>query len=425
LKVENVVCPFCGCLCDDVIVYVEDGAIKGVEKACSIGRSLFLKHREDLSLPSIDGRETSIDEAINEAVNILRDKKHVLIYGLSSTSIEAQRKALELADLIGASIDQTTSICHGPTSLAIHQTGIPTCTLGEVKNRADVVVFWGSNPLEAHQRHYERYSLIPKGMFVTEGRRGRKLVVVDVRPTPSSRAADIFIQVRPGEDYEVLNALRYMLKGGKLDGEVGGVKVETLKSLLDIMLSAKYGVIFIGMGLTMTRGKYHNVEAALSLAIELNSHTRWSVVAMRGHYNVSGAGMVLLWQTGFPMAVNFSLGYPRYSPGEYSAVDLLRRKEVDAVLVIASDPVANFPREAVRNLLSLPIIAIDPKRSLTTMVAKVVIPTAKVGIETEGTAYRMDGVPIRVKKILNSIYPSDEEVLDRIIAKIKGEERNA
>jgi len=59
------------------------------------------------------------------------------------------------------------------------------------------------------------------------------------------------------------------------------------------------------------------------------------------------------------------------------------------------------------------------------MVAKVVIPTAKVGIETEGTAYRMDGVPIRVKKILNSIYPSDEEVLDRIIAKIKGEERNA
>jgi len=417
-----VVCPFCGCLCDDVVVEVVDGRIAEVEKACSIGRSLFLKHKEDLSFPSVDGVKVSLDEAIRRAIEILRDKRHVLIYGLSSTSIEAQRKAIELADLIGASIDQTASICHGPTSLAVHQTGIPTCSLGEVKNRADVVVFWGSNPLEAHQRHYERYSLIPKGMFLPEGRKGRRLVVVDVRPTPSARAANLFIQVKPGRDYEVLNALRYMLRGGKIDGEeIGGVKVETLKRLLEVMLSAKYGVIFVGMGLTMTRGKYHNVEAAISLAIELNSHTRWSVVAMRGHYNVNGAGMSLLWQTGFPIAVNFSFGYPRYSPGEFSAVDLLRRKEVDAVLVIASDPVANFPREAVKNLLELPIIAIDPKKSLTTMVARVVIPTAKVGIEVEGTAYRMDGVPLRMKKLLDPEYPSDEEVLELLIKGIKGE----
>lgn len=419
MRVENVVCSFCGCLCDDIVVEIENNKIKSVEKACAIGRALFLKHDEDLSLPCVEGKEVTIDEAIDEAVRILKDKRHVLIYGLSSTSIEAQRKALELADLIGASIDQTASICHGPTSLAVHQTGIPTCTLGEVKNRADVVVFWGSNPLEAHPRHYERYSLIPKGMFVPDGRKGRKLVVVDVRPTSSSKAADLFIQVSPGGDYEVLNALRFMLKGGKVEGEVSGVKVETLKTLLDLMLSARYGVMFIGMGLTMTRGKYHNVESALSLAIELNSHTRWSVVAMRGHYNVNGAGMSLLWQTGFPIAVNFSLGYPRYNPGEFSAVDLLRRKDVDAVLVIASDPVSNFPREAVKNLLDLPIIAIDPKRSLTTEVAKVVIPTAKVGIEAEGTAYRMDGVPLRMKKLLDSKYPSDEEVLERIVEMVK------
>ncbi|KUK13480.1 MAG: formylmethanofuran dehydrogenase subunit [bacterium] len=416
-----MVCPFCGCLCDDIVVEVEDGSIQGVEKACSIGRSLFLKHKEDLSFPSIDGSRVSLKEAITKAIEILKDKKHVLIYGLSSTSIEAQRKAIELADLIGASIDQTASICHGPTSLAVHQTGIPTCSLGEVKNRADMVVFWGSNPLEAHQRHYERYSLIPKGMFLPDGRRGRKLVVVDVRPTPSSRAADLFVQVKPGGDYEVLNALRYMLRGGKIEkDEISGVNITTLKELLQLMLSAKYGVIFVGMGLTMTRGKYHNVEAAISLAIELNSYTRWSVVAMRGHYNVNGAGMSLVWQTGFPIAVNFSLGYPRYSPGEFSAVDLLRRKEVDAALVIASDPVANFPRESVKNLLEIPIIAIDPKMSLTAKVARVVIPTAKVGIEVEGTAYRMDGVPLRMKKILDSEYPSDEEVLDLIIRGIKG-----
>ncbi len=421
MRIENVVCPFCGCLCDDIAVEIENGKIKSVAKACGIGRSLFMKHDEDLSFPSIGGRRVSLEDAIEKAVDILGRSKHALIYGLSSTSIEAHRKALELAELIGASIDQTSSICHGPTALAVHQTGIPTCTLGEIKNRADVLVFWGSNPLESHQRHYERYSLFPKGMFTPEGRKGRKLVVVDVRQTPSAKMADMFIKVNPGEDYEVLNALRYMLKGGELAArEISGVKVEDLRKLLDVMLSAKYGVVFIGMGLTMTRGKYHNVEAAISLVVELNAHTRWSVVAMRGHYNVKGAASSLLWQTGYPFGINFSLGYPRYSPGEYTAVDLLRRKEVDCVLVIASDPVANFPRDAVKVMLELPLIAIDPKLSLTAVSADVVIPTAQVGIYVEGTAYRMDGVPLRVKKLLDSSYPSDEEVLGEILKRIKG-----
>jgi len=31
LKVEDVVCPFCGCLCDDIVVYVENNEIKEVE----------------------------------------------------------------------------------------------------------------------------------------------------------------------------------------------------------------------------------------------------------------------------------------------------------------------------------------------------------------------------------------------------------
>jgi len=40
----------------------------------------------------------------------------------------------------------------------------------------------------------------------------RTMVLVDVRPTPSARAADIFVQVRPGRDFEVLTALRALVK---------------------------------------------------------------------------------------------------------------------------------------------------------------------------------------------------------------------
>ena len=35
---RNVVCTFCGCLCDDINLTIEDDRIVKVEKACGNGR---------------------------------------------------------------------------------------------------------------------------------------------------------------------------------------------------------------------------------------------------------------------------------------------------------------------------------------------------------------------------------------------------
>ncbi len=61
-----------------------------------------------------------------------------------------------------------------------------TCTLGEVKNRADFIVYWGGNPAECHPRHFTKYTLTQKGKFVPLGRKGRTMVLVDIRETPSA-----------------------------------------------------------------------------------------------------------------------------------------------------------------------------------------------------------------------------------------------
>ena len=74
-----------------------------------------------------------------------------------------------------------------------------TCTLGEVKNRADLIIYWGGNPAECHPRHFTKYTLTQKGKFVPNGRKDRTMVLVDIRETPSAKAADIFLQVRPAQ----------------------------------------------------------------------------------------------------------------------------------------------------------------------------------------------------------------------------------
>jgi formylmethanofuran dehydrogenase subunit B len=295
--------------------------------------------------------------------------------------------------------------------------GKVSCTLGEVKNRADFIVYWGSNPADCHPRHLSRYTIAQKGRFLPRGRKDRTVVVVDVRETKTSNPADVFLQIRPGKDFEVLTTLRALVKGQPVNPQLvaeTGVTVEQLQDLVDRMKRARFGVMFFGMGLTMTRGKHMNSMAILTLATELNAFTKFVAMPMRGHGNVTGADVVMRWTTSYPFAINFSRGYPRYNPGEFSTVDLLVRGDVDAALVLGADPGATMPMPAINRLAGIPTIVLDPKVTHTSRLARVHITTATTGISAPGTSYRMDEVPLTLRPPLRSPYPTDEEVVRRI-----------
>jgi anaerobic selenocysteine-containing dehydrogenase len=41
---EDVICSFCGCLCDDLIVETEEGKVKRIKRACRLGNSKMMGH---------------------------------------------------------------------------------------------------------------------------------------------------------------------------------------------------------------------------------------------------------------------------------------------------------------------------------------------------------------------------------------------
>jgi formylmethanofuran dehydrogenase subunit B len=292
-----------------------------------------------------------------------------------------------------------------------------TCTLGEVKNRADFILYWGGNPAECHPRHFTKYTLTQKGKFVPQGRKGRYMVLVDIRETPSARAADLFLQIRPGKDFEVVTTMIALLKGRPVNRaavEATGTTIEQLQELVDRMKRARFGVLFFGMGLSMTRGKHMNSASVLTLVTELNEFTKFVAMPMRGHGNVTGSDMVIRWTTGYPFGVNLSRGYPRFNPGEFSTVDLLVRGDNDAALILGADPGATMPQPAIEHLKRIPTIVLDPKVTHTSRLSRVHITTAATGISAPGTVYRMDEVPLPLRPALQSPYPTDEEVLRRI-----------
>ncbi len=424
--ITDALCPFCGCMCDDITVAVENNKITEVKHACKVGAAKIMGHHR-IKAPMMrtdkkgDFKEVSYNEAIEAASQMLAKSKRPLLYGWASALCEVHKKGILLTEELGGIIDNTATVCHGPSTLAVHEKGLPTASLGQVKNRADVVVFWGCNPVQAHPRHMGRYSVFTKGLFADKGRKGRKIIVVDVRKTDTAKIADEYVQVQQGSDYLVISALRAILAGqaAVVPDAVGGVPKEQLVKLVDTLKAAKFDAIFFGMGLTQSKCRYKNIDNAISLTTELNSFGKHVITPMRGHYNVTGFGQVCAWETGYATAVDFSRGAPYYNPGETASNDVLGRKEIDAAMIIAGDAGAHFPANSVKHLAKIPVVQVDPYWNPTTEVANVVIPVAICGVEVEGTAYRMDGVSLRYRKMIEPTHPTDIEILERITKRVK------
>ena len=422
----QVGCPYCGASCDDLEVVVSDDGkeILEVRNACAIGNEIFHHATKPgrVTRPRLrqeDGthKEISYDEAVDYAAKVMIEAKKPLIYGFGSTNCEAMAAIGRVAEKGGAVLDNCASICHGPSFLAIFDNGYPSCTLGEVKNRADVVLFWGCNPMHAHPRHASRYSVFPRGFFTRRGHKNRFVICIDPRETDTAKISNLHLMVNQGHDYDLFNAFRTALRGHEIPEEVAGVPREQILEGVDAMKKARFISIFYGMGLCHTGGRNHNVDIAISLTRDLNAITKATIMAMRGHYNIAGPGQVWSWSYGFPYCIDLSKGSVAHmNPGDTSSIDLAMRNDCDAFFNIGTDAGAHFPIEAVKKLRKHPWITIDPNICMASEIADLHIPVAVVGVEEGGVVYRMDNVPIQFKKVIEPPEGviSDEELFNRI-----------
>ncbi len=410
--ISDVACTMCGCVCDDLHVTVDGQRVAGFSPPCALAESWLLGQTRADGVPArVNGQIAPSEMAIERAAEILRQSISPLVYGLSRSSTPGQRAAVRLADRIGAYVDTTASTCHAPSILALQVVGESTATLGEIRDRSDLVIYWGSNPLESHPRHMERIVEAP-GMLTPAGRADRHVVVVDVERTATAEVADTFVQVQPGGDFDLIWALRAMLRGIPIDSQaVAGVDRDDIQRLADTLSCCRHGAVFFGLGLTRRNVPHATVEALLRLVTDLNGHTRFVARRMRIPGDVAGADTVLCWQTGFPFSVSLSRGYPRYNPGEYTANSLLERGEVDAALLVGSEGVAKLTDAARQHLNCIPTIVLDYPEVASTLRPAVHFTTAVYGIHRSGTAYRMDEVPIPLRAVLESPLPADHEIL--------------
>ena len=404
-------CTGCSLLCEDIELALKTGAITQAKNLCRKGQGHFQALFTERTRPMIDGQEVSLDEAIGKAAEILKTANLPLLYGWSNSALEAQAVGIDLAKKLGATIDDTSSFCQGILMERVLTGKMPTCTLDDVRNYADTSVFWGADPSNSHPRHLSRFAYYPRGEKRQKSyEEERTCIAVDVRKSATARlCSNYYFRLAPGQDAEFIEAILAVLEG-KIP-KFGDKK--RMIELGTILRKTEYGVIFPGLG--MVYSLQEKMDLLEKLVIKLNEITTFKVIPMVGHYNMRGFNQLLLDRTGFINRVSFKDGAASHGP-ESSMIAAAKR--CDAALVIGSDPLCALPFATARALAKVPLIAIDPRRSLTTDAAKVVIPSAIYGLEAGGTAIRMDGVKIAFEPAIKSDLLSDEQVLTRIMEAI-------
>jgi formylmethanofuran dehydrogenase subunit B len=393
-------CLGCGCACDDIQLRVEADRIREARNACSLGQEWF----GDGSVSSrivVGGRDASLDDALDVAVDVLGRAARPLVYLAPDISCEAQRAAIGLADILHATVDSVTSGTIRGAVLAAQELGRASATLGEIRNRADVVVFWGVDPSQKYPRFWTRYAPEPTGLHVG-GRRDRIVLAVDVGSARGPEDADDRFAVMPDREVSVLEELT----AGAVHPDSGS----PVPRLLGRILEGRY-VALIADGEPETGGGGHpdgRSAALLTLAQALNGPARCAYVALRAGGNRSGADACLTSQTGYPLAVDFSRGHPRYRPHEHAAARL-ERGSVDAVVIVGSVGLIPFP---ATRLADVSTIVIGPRATEARFTVSAAVDTAVAGIHESGTALRMDDVPLPLMAAVRGPRAAVDVVLD-------------
>jgi formylmethanofuran dehydrogenase subunit B len=375
--------------------------------ACSLGAQWFSERvRRPAHLPdaTIDGEPADVEAALARAAELLRRARRPLVYGFDGATVEDARAAVALADQLGALVVTDSAGTPWPGAPALPLRGVTTATLGEIRDRSRLVIIWGEDPEATHPRLLERLRLGGDAPAASAAR--RTLVVIDDRDTATAQRADLWLQWPRERDLEALVTLHALqrkvaLAAGDLDAQLGG--------LLERIGDVPHVSFVYGPALTSGDGGQRRALALHELTRALSHERHVVTLALTRAPGTTGAQDALTWQTGYAGNVDLASGHPELHTATHSLQDA---DDVDVAVRIDGAPARLAAGVAEIALGSLP-----PRR--TGAGPEVSIRTAAPGVEAEGIAHRLDGVPLSLQAPRPAGAPTVAALLTRLLAEVE------
>lgn len=401
-----IACPFCGLVCDDLIVGEGGVDTRGCAKAAAgfARPSGSGEHR-------IGGRAVSLEKAVAAAAEILSAARLPLVTGLSA-DLAGLRALLALADRAGAIVDRWRSSAQLGNVAVMQRTGGLTATFGEIANRADAVLLLGRDPTPEYPRLVERLLRNRTALYRNAPPWVGYLGPAAGAPADTSPGAKILVDAPLL--LEALGALAALIRGRRITGGAGGeLPLEALRELAQRLGVARYGAIVWDTAAFPAGDAALSVEMLVHILRMLNRETRCVGLPLGGSDNAQGAAQAMLWQTGWPMRVSFAAGTPEHDPWRLDAERLLAAGETDALLWVAVLSLSPPPAATVPTIALVAPDVVLPKASAVEI--RIGIP----GIDHAGAVTRADGVitlPLAASRAspLPSVAAVSAAILDRL-----------
>ena len=238
-------CPYCGTGCemnvgvrDDRVVQVKPvmDAPVNYGHLCVKGRYAFdfVDADDRVTEPMIreggDWRVVSWEEAIRYTADKLRSidaefgKESIAVLGSARATNEENYLAQKFTRVVLGTnnVDCCARVCHTPSAAAMKMmigTGAMTNSFDDIE-KARTIILCGANPSENHP--------IP-GARIKQAviKNGTKLIVIDPRKTELTKCADVHLQLRPGTNILMFNAIAHaIIDEGLTDPEFIATRVE-------------------------------------------------------------------------------------------------------------------------------------------------------------------------------------------------------
>ena len=338
-QVVTTTCGYCGVGCS-LDVHVAAGRVSMIEPskagsanqghACVKGRFAYEYASSDdrLKSPLIrqdDGsfREASWDEALtyvaDELSRIKRDHGPGGFASISSSRCTNEDNYLAqkfTRVIMGTnSVDNCSRVCHSPSAYGLGKalgTGAGTNSFEDIEYTKCVLLV-GANPTEAHPVYGARIKQAVLG--------GAQLIVADPRETELAKLADIHLQLNPGSNMAVVNAVQnVLLTEGLLDekfieqhtegfaayraemdsytpewaADIAGVDADLIRRAARMYAASGTAMVLWGLGVTEAAHGSMTVFGLINLALMTGNMGRLGTGTnpIRGQNNVQGASDV-------------------------------------------------------------------------------------------------------------------------------------
>ncbi|HYE35986.1 formylmethanofuran dehydrogenase subunit B [Methylocaldum sp.] len=386
---ENVPSPFCGIASDDLKIEVEGRQVKVLNNGDAVTIPGFEQPITD-TVPRIAGKPATLDQAVARAAEILKSARLPVFSGFG-TDVSETRAALSLIDRCRGVFDQMRAEGGLRNLLVLADSGWMATTLGELKNRAEVLVSFGTDIELNFPRFFERFIWTKETLFGGDTGK-REIIFIGRAPAglaaiaPDGRLPKV-IPCAQESLPEVAAALSALAKGARLQAEqVAGIPVAELQSVVDRLRQANYSVVTWAAGQLAFPNAELTVQQLCQMVATLNKDTRIAALPLGGQDGDRTASQVCSWISGYPTRVSYARGYPEYDPYHNGAARLLASGEADTLVWVSSLSLTPPPVSEV------PTVVIGRSGMRFESEPEVFIPVGVPGIDSAGHMYRCDNV---------------------------------